>query len=169
MRKEIRNRRILAIIAVLVIGFAYYVSGQTNTVKEWVTDFRGEPSLIYDSNKFMCLGVRTLTDDELIESDSIEIFIQEEGAKVGFGYTCRERTKLMLLYDKVYNVAVTTKKHCVLTLIVFTTVPKMKYAEDICLNLIKSDGIKIVDNGTVKYSPKRKNVVHYTTLLAAYK
>jgi len=35
MRKEIRNRRILAIIAVLVIGIAYFVSGQVNVYSRY--------------------------------------------------------------------------------------------------------------------------------------
>jgi len=164
IKKETKNKRILFLVAVMIIGFAYFVSGQVNIVKEWVTDFRGEPSLIYDSNKFMCIGIRTLIDGELIESDSIEIFIQEKGSKVGFGYTCREKTKIMLPYDKVYDIAVTTKKHCVLTLMVNTTAPKIKYAERVSLNLLKCDGLKIVDNGLIEYSTTEKGIRYYPAL-----
>lgn len=91
MRKEIRNRRILAIIAVLVIGFAYYVSGQEAKFRI-ISNYCISVSVDYDLSDVEWIDAASIDDEGNIvyfyfETEGIhdgEIFMSTNSSKIWF-------------------------------------------------------------------------------------
>ncbi len=152
MKKEIRNRRIVALIAILVIGFAYMVSGQTF---EKVQNFRGRMPLNYDTTKYFCVGIKTMIDSKIIETDSLNVWVCERNADTKLMFVCSEKVKIFLKYNTLYDIYVTKNGYTVSKLVVPTKIPTIKCLIDVWINI--KHGSRVVEEGLLAYDKSKNN------------
>lgn len=159
MKSEIRNRRILFLIAVLVIGFAYYVSGQTFYAQERAASYRDEPSVNYDTTKYFSFGIYTRLKGKVVKTDSIEVLIYEDDGKTAVGFDCAEKSIIFLLYNKTYNIEITKRGYSTSKMKVYTSSKPYQLKNYFEINLVKNNTIN--DYGSISYDNNIKELHRY--------
>ncbi len=154
MKKETRNKRILFLVAVMVIGFAYFVSGQDVRARGFRDNSKGE----YDVSRYFNIALITYADDELSQTDSITVFIHIRDSLEAKMFHICEKTDLYLAYDKMYLISISRKGYSTANLLVNAGVKVKEYGTYIPVHLEK--GNKVESIGGVVWD-SRINDIHY--------
>lgn len=152
--KELRNQKIMALIAVILLATAYFAFGQDVQARS----FRDEGKKEYDATKYFNLALIIKSDGLLDQTDSIQVIIRERDSLTATGFMVCEKTDIYLPYDKMYLVSITRKGYSTAQLLVGTGVKVKEYGGYIPVNLDKCLCAKSI--GVVTWD-SRINDIHY--------
>jgi len=161
LKVEIRNRRIVALIAVFVIVFAYLVSGQTIRARGW-NQFNND----YDVKSYFNMTLLVYSDNEVVETDSITVVVKEYDSTERVVFMVCEKTNLYFAYNKHYEMWVTRDGYSIAYLRINSDVKVKEYDMTVPVYL---------DSGNLKHNigivvwDTRVNSVNYHPQKIAYK
>lgn len=161
LKVEIRNRRIVALIAVFVLVCAYLVSGQDVKARGW-NQFNND----YDVNSYFNMTLLVYSDNEIVQTDSIMVVIKEYDSTERVMFMVCEKTNLYFAYDKHYEMWITRKGYSVAYLRVNAGVKIKEY--DMIVPVYLDSGDSKHNIGIVVWDT-RVNNVNYHPQKIAYK